>query len=590
MATQKAVPALALSRRRSRLLGRILPALEWLPRYRRQDLVGDLTAGLIVATMLVPQGMAYALLAGLPPQAGLYASIVPLILYGFLASSRYVALGPTAISSLLVASGIAPLAAPGSDDYWDLALVLALLVGIIRIALGLVRAGFLVNFLSHPVLSGFTSAAALIIGFSQLRYLLGIGMPATASLHEMLLYAVRHGAESNPVTVCIGLASLALLIYFRIGLRGRLKRLGMPATLREPLARTAPLATVLLGSLLVWGLRLDERAGVAIVGPIPAGLPPLTLPPFDWGRWQALLPAALTIGLVGFMESISSAKTLAAKRRQRLDADQELLATGAANLGAAFTGGYPVSGSFSRSAVSFSTGARTGMANVVTAVLIALVGLFLTPLLYFLPLAVLAVIIITALVGLIDLPTLKLVWRYSRADTAALLITFFAVLEIGVEWGIAVGVVAALALYLWRTSRPHLAVVGRLGDSEHFRNVRRYKVRTYPHVLAIRVDSSLYFANANIFSDRVRAMVADRPEVEHVVLIGSSINFIDASALETLEGLVRELRDAGVTFHLADFKGRVLDRLERVGFAARLGKGRVFISAHEAMQALAENG
>ena len=590
MATQKAVPALVLSRTRDAGLSRYVPALEWLRHYRRQDLTGDLTAGVIAAIMVVPQGMAYAQLAGLPPQAGLYASIVPPVLYALLASSRYVAMGPTAISALLVATGLGQLAPPGSAEYWALALALALLVGLIRIAMGLLGVGFLANFLSHSVLVGFTSAAVLIIALSQVEHLLGIPVPRFAALHEAAIYIARHIAESNVVTLVIGSASALVLLYFRTGLRRGLRRWRVPGSLREPISRSAPLVVVALSALLVWGFRLYDEDGVRIVGEIPTGLPPLTVPPFDPGRWRALLPAALTISVVGFVESISSAKSFASKRRQKLDANQELLATGVANLSAAFTGGYPVSGSFARSAVNFAAGANTPLANIVTALLIGLTVIFLTPLLYFVPEAALAAVIIAAVFSLVDLPFLKLVWRYSRADTAALLITFFAVLELGVERGIAVGVVAALALYLWRTSQPHLAVVGRLGSSEHFRNVRRYQVTTYPHVLAVRVDSSLYFANANIFSDLLRSMVADRPEVEHVVLIGSSINFIDASALETLEGLVRELRDAGVTFHLADFKGRVLDRLERVGFAARLGKGRVFISAHEAMQALAEKG
>jgi len=350
--------------------------------------------------------------------------------------------------------------------------------------------------------------------------------------------------------------------------------------------RAAPLAVVALTTVLVWGLGLDRSAAVRIVGEIPSGLPPLTLPSFDLGRWQALLPSALAISLVGYVESISSAKTLASKRRERLDANQELLATGAANLGAAFTGGYPISGSFSRSAVNFAAGARTGLSNVVTAAAITLTVLFLTPLLYFLPQAALGAIIIAAIFGLVDIAFLRLVWRYSQADTAALLITFLAVLELGVERGILVGIVASLALYLWRTSHPHVAVVGRLGSSEHFRNVKRYPVQTHPHILAIRVDSSLYFANANIFCDLLRASLADRPEIRHVVLIGSSVNFIDASAVEALDSLVQELRDAGVAFHLADFKGRVMDRLDRVGFASRMGEGRIFLSAHEAILAL----
>ena len=579
-------PALALRPPLGEHVRRYVPALDWLRRYRRQDLSGDAMAGLIVAIMLVPQGMAYAQLAGLPPQAGLYASIVPLVLYGLLASSRYVNMGPTAISSLLVATGIGQLAAEGNAEYWDLALVLAFLVGIIRIVMGLLGVGFLVNFLSHSVLAGFTSAAVLIIGASQVEHLLGIDVSRFGTLHEALISILGRAAGTNPITLAIGLTSAALLYYFRGPLPRQLRRWRVPPTIREPVTRAAPLAVVALTTVLVWGLGLDRSAAVRIVGEIPSGLPPLTLPSFDLGRWQALLPSALAISLVGYVESISSAKTLASKRRERLDANQELLATGAANLGAAFTGGYPISGSFSRSAVNFAAGARTGLSNVVTAAAITLTVLFLTPLLYFLPQAALGAIIIAAIFGLVDIAFLRLVWRYSQADTAALLITFLAVLELGVERGILVGIVASLALYLWRTSHPHVAVVGRLGSSEHFRNVKRYPVQTHPHILAIRVDSSLYFANANIFCDLLRASLADRPEIRHVVLIGSSVNFIDASAVEALDSLVQELRDAGVAFHLADFKGRVMDRLDRVGFASRMGEGRIFLSAHEAILAL----
>ncbi len=567
-------------------LRRYVPSLVWLRRYQRADLPGDVMAGLIVAIMLVPQGMAYAILAGLPPQVGLYASILPLIVYGLLGTSRALAVGPVAIVSLLVASAIGPLAGGDMALYLQLALTLALLAGVIQALMGLLRLGFLVNFLSHPVLSGFTSAAAIVIGFSQVKTLLGIKLPSSNGFFPSVALTLERLGETQPVTLAIGLGSIALLFYFRGGLGKRLRRLGLSSQLVTIVTKSGPLVVAALGTLLVAALDLNERAGVGIVGDVPAGLPPLSLPSFSPEVLAALLPAALTISLVGYMESISVAKALASKRRQKVDADQELVALGAANLAAAFSSGYPVTGGFSRSSVNFSAGANTGLASLITAGLIALTVLFLTPTFYYLPNTVLAAIIIVAVIGLIDLHTLRHVWRYNKADAASLLVTFTAVLVLGVDAGILVGVAASIALYLWRTSRPHMAVVGRVGDSEHFRNVQRHDVQTCPHVVAVRVDESLYFANTAYLEDRLLGMVAERPEVRHLLLICSAVNFIDASALETLESMVQELRDAGADLWLAEVKGPVMDRLLAIGFIDHLGHDHVFLSTHQAMNAL----
>jgi len=567
-------------------LTRALPFLDWLVHYRRDDLVGDLMAGIIVGIMLVPQSMAYALLAGLPPQVGLYASIAPLIIYGLLGTSRSLAVGPVAIVSLLVATGISPLAEPGSPQYIQYALVLALLVGLIQLGIGLVRLGFLVNFLSHPVISGFTNAAAIVIGFSQLKHLLGVSIPRTEHFYQLLLYAGQHLADTNLITLGIGLGSIGILLYFKYGLGAQLKRWGLAGALVVPVAKSAPLVVVLLGTGLVWVFGLNGQAGVSIVGQVPAGLPSLTLPILDLNLWQLLLPTALAISFVGYMESISVAKSLASKRRQKVEANQELIALGAANLGATLTGGYPVTGGFSRSVVNFSAGANTGLASIITAGLIALTVIFLTPLFYFLPRAVLAAIIMVAVFGLIDVSTFRHVWRYNQADAASLVITFLAVLTVGVETGIVVGVIATILLYLWRTNRPHVAIVGRLGETETYRNVKRHPVKTCPHVIAMRIDESLYFANTKFLEDKVLCAIADRPEVRHLVLIGIAVNFIDASALETLESLIEELRDAGVEFHLAAIKGPVMDRLKAIGFVDQIGADHIHLSTHDAMQAL----
>lgn len=563
-------------------LTQYIPVLDWGRHYQRGWLTGDLLAGLIVAIMLVPQGMAYALLAGLPPQVGLYASIIPLLLYGLLGTSRTLAVGPVAIVSLLVASGVGQMAQPGSANYWQLALTLALMIGLIQAGMGLLRIGFVVNFLSHPVLSGFTSAAAIVIGFSQMKHLLGLKTPQL-DFFASVQYTAVHLTDTQPITLAIGLAAIALLFYFKYGLSKHLRRLGLAPGWVTPLAKSGPLVVLLGGTLLVWALGLEEV--VKVVGTVPAGLPPLTLPSTEMAVWRALLPTALAISFVGFMESISVAKSLASKRRQKVVSNQELVALGAANVGAAFTGGYPVTGGFSRSVVNYEAGANTGLASVVTAVLMALVVLFLTPLFYYLPQAILAAIILVAVVGLIDVEMLVHVWRYSRADGVSLLVTFGAVLVWGVETGILVGVAAAMLLYIWRTSRPHVAVVGHL-RGETYRNVLRHPVQTCEKVVAIRVDESLYFANTAYLEETILQLVADNPSISDFVLIGAAINFIDASALETLTALHHELRDAGVTFHLTDIKGPVMDRLAQVGMVELFGAENIHLSAHEAMQAI----
>lgn len=575
--------------RRLTHLSRYLPFLEWFLEYRSQHLIGDLMAGIIVAIMLVPQGMAYALLAGLPPQIGLYASIMPLILYALLGTSRTLAVGPVAIVSLLVATGVGQLAQPNTSEYLTLAMMLALLVGILQVLMGVVRLGFLVNFLSHAVISGFTSAAAIIIGFSQLKHLLGLQLPQTESFPELLQEIWKHLPQSNGIILILGLTSIVVLLVFNHQLQPLLKKQGIPSNLILPLTRSGPLLLVLVNTVLVWGLQLHEVAQVKIIGEIPAGLPPLMLPTFDLKSWQALMPTAVAISLVGFMESIAVAKSLASKRRQKIDANQELIGLGAANLSAAFTGGYPVTGGLSRTVVNFSAGANTGLASIITALLIALTVLFFTPLFYFLPQAVLAAIIIVAVLNLIDFTSLQRMWQYNRADAASLLITFGAVLGLGIEAGILVGIVASLGLYLWRTSHPHLAVVGRIEGSEHFRNVLRNPVKTYPHVLAIRVDESLYFANIKALEDYVLHAVSNTPDLKHLVLICSAINFIDASALETLEALIAGLNTAGVRVYFAEVKGPVMDQLKKTDFVEKIGRERIFLSTHQAMLALGCN-
>jgi len=567
-------------------LKQYLPILNWLPGYNRQALSSDGMAGLIVAIMLVPQGMAYALLAGLPPEVGLYASIVPLILYGLLGSSRALAVGPVAIVSLMVASTIGAFAESGSADYIAAALLLALLSGVFLLGMGLLRLGFLVNFLSHPVISGFTSAAALVIGFSQLKHLLGFDIPRSHLITETIQHAMTHISQLNPATFAIAAFSLGLLLVWKSKVPALLRSSGMPEAVANPLSKAGPLVAVVITTLSVWAFGLNSASGVAIVGDIPAGLPPVGLPEFDLALARELLPAAILISLVGFLESVSVAKSLASKRRQKIDANQELVALGAANIGAALTSGYAVTGGFSRSMVNFAAGAVTPLASIITAVLIALTVVLFTPMLYFLPKATLAAIIVVAVATLIDFKTFRDSWLYNKADAISLAATFVAVLILGVEVGIVFGALLSIALYLWRTSRPHMAIVGRVGETEHFRNVQRHEVHTQPKVLTVRVDESLYFANTAFLEDQLLAQVADNPEIDHLVLVMSAVNFIDASALESLETLVDQLGDAGVTLHLAEVKGPVMDRLNRVDFTHHLGKGKIFLSTHEALEHL----
>ncbi|NJN16019.1 MAG: sulfate permease [Oscillochloris sp.] len=565
-------------------LRRYLPFLNWLAQYRRADLPSDLVAGIVTAIMLIPQSMAYAQLAGLPPQVGLYASVVPLAIYALLGTSGQLSVGPVAITSLLVFTAVSPLAAAGSPRYLELALLLALMVGALKLVLGVARLGVVLNFISHPVLAAFTSASALIIAVGQLKYLLGVSLGGE-TIFETLALAFTRLPQANAATLTIGLATVGLLLFFRHGLRPLLRKAGLPALAVTLIVSGAPLIAVIGGILVVWLARLDLSAGVAIVGAIPAGIALPQLPAARFADMEALAPGALAIVLVSVVESIAVARSLASKRRQVIDPDQELIALGAANVTAGFFGGYPVTGGFSRSVVNAQAGAITGLASLITAAAIALILLFFTPLFTFLPQAVLAATVLVAVFSLVDLREPLQIMRTNRGDAATWLITFVAVLVLGIENGIFVGVGVSLLLYLWRTSRPHIAVVGHL-EGETYRNILRHKVQTWPEVVAVRIDESLYFANTRYLEDALLRIVAERPELRHVVLIGSAINFIDSSALHTLEHLHHELRDSGVELHLSEIKGPVMDRLSKSDFLRDLGQSRVHRSTHDAMRAL----
>lgn len=564
-----------------------MPILGWARTYDRETLTNDAMAAVIVTIMLIPQSLAYALLAGLPPQVGLYASIAPLVLYAIFGTSRTLAVGPVAVISLMTATAAGGVAAQGSPEYVAAALILALISGLILTVMGLLKLGFLANLLSHPVVAGFITASGILIALSQLKHILGI-KASGETLPEMVGTMTENIGQANLPTIAIGAVSLAFLFWVRKGFKPLLRRLGAGLKLADLLTRAGPVLAVVVSILVVVALGLD-RKGVPIVGEIPTGLPPIAAPMFDPELWSALFIPALLISVIGFVESVSVAQTLAAKRRQRIEPDQELIGLGASNIAASFTGGYPVTGGFARSVVNFDAGAETPAAGAYTAIGIAAAALFLTPLLFFLPVAVLAATIIVAVLSLVSLREPREVWRYSKSDFTAMAGTILVTLLMGVEAGVMTGVGVSLALYLWRASRPHAAIVGRVPGTEHFRNVLRHEVETFPHLLILRIDESLTFVNARWLEEKVLELVAERPALKHLVLMCSAVNAIDASALESLEAINHRLDDAGVRLHLSEVKGPVMDALQRSDLLPEL-TGQVFLSQFDAFRSLGPAG
>lgn len=565
-------------------LARYLPILDWGRQYNRSLLTSDVLAALIVTIMLIPQSLAYAILAGLPPEVGLYASILPLVAYAIFGTSRTLAVGPVAVASLMTAAAVSRVAETGSAGYIEAAILLAALSGLMLLVLGILRLGFLANFLSHPVISGFITASGLIIALSQLRHILGI----SAEGHNLVVIAKNlliHIEQTNLPTLILGAVVLVFLFWVRSGLKPLLMKFGISEDRAGIISRTGPVWAVVGSILVVAVFGLDEM-GVKTLGVVPAGLPHLALPTFDWALWETLATSALLISIVGFVESISVAQTLAAKRRQSIDPDQELLGLGAANLSSAFSGGYPVTGGFARSVVNFDAGAVTPAAGIFTAIGIALATLFLTPFLKLLPIATLAATIIVAVLSLIDFGALQRTWSYSKTDFIALAATIILTLVHGVEMGIVTGVSLSVLLYLYRTSRPHSAVVGLVPGTEHFRNVNRHKVITSDHVITLRVDGSLYFANARFLESCIAGKVAAKPELTDLILMCSAVNNVDASALESLEAINHRLAESGVKFHLSEVKGPVMDKLQRTSFLDEL-TGEVFLTQYQAMEKLA---
>ncbi|MDB5907201.1 MAG: sodium-independent anion transporter [Massilia sp.] len=532
--------------------------LAWLRQYRRGLLAGDISAGIVVAMMMIPQGMAYAMVAGLPPVVGIYASIVPPLLYALLGSSMTQSVGPMAIISLMTAAALAPLAPAGSGLYTVLAAQLALLSGVVLLACGLLRIGFLANFFSRPVMSGFTIGSAIVIAYGQVETLLGADLP-----HIHLPSAM------------LGLGSMIVLILARGYLAPLLRRLGLPSGAADIGARLAPMAVVIGATVLVAWLHLGA-AGIRTTGAVPAGLPGLNLA-VSQAHWRPLLQPALLIGFMIFLISMSAAQALALKRQEKLQSNLELVGLGVANIGSALTGGFPVTGSMSRSAVNFSAGANTPLASIITSLLLAVALVAPTGWLALLPLPALAATIIVAVLGMLELDTLRTAWRFDRGDALALVATAAGVLVLGVEAGVVTGVVLSMGTLIWRASRPHIAVLGRIAGTEHFRNIDRHTAGTSPDVLLLRIDAGLFFGNVEAVNTRIEEELAAHPSARHLVLVLSAVNAIDTSALFGLAELNLLLRYRGICLHLAEVKGPVMDRLKASDLLAKLN-GKVFLS------------
>ncbi|WP_217522671.1 SulP family inorganic anion transporter [Vibrio metschnikovii] len=555
-----------------------LPIMTWLPEYTRQAASKDGVAALIVTLMLVPQSLAYAIVAGLPPVYGLYASILPLVAYTLLGTSKTLAVGPVAVISLMTAEAIAPLHDVGTHAYVTAAATLAFLSGLMLLIMAMFRLGFLTTFLSHSVLSGFMTASGVLIVLGQLPKLLGLSA-ADGSLSERF-------ANVHYPTLWLGVGSLVLLALGRRYLSSFLQTLGCPMSWASHITKLLPVIVMVVSILLVYSFP-NSTQGVSVVGAIPSGLPSFVMPVFETNLVVQLLPAALLISVVGFVESASVGQTLAAKRRQRIEPNQELIALGGANIASAIQGGFPVTGGLSRSVVNYDAGAETPLAGMLTAIGIGITVLYFTPLFSYLPHAVLAAIIIVAVSALIDIKAIFTTWRAAKSDGVVMLITIAGVLFINIEWGIIIGVLLSLVIFLWRTSQPHIAVVGLIEGSEHFRNVQRFQVKQSKTVLTLRIDESLYFANARYLEDKIPEYLASYPETQHLVLMLSGVNRIDSSALESLHLIAERVAQSGITMHLSEVKGPVMDEIQRSTFLEHF-TGQIFISQFQAFSHLTQ--
>lgn len=560
-----------------------LPLLTWLADYRQATLISDLNAGAIVAILLIPQSMAYALLAGAPPASGLYASLLPLIMYALFASSRALSVGPVAITALMVHSALGNLALTDADAYLNAATHLSVLTAVFLMGLRILRLSKITNFISHAVISGFTSAAAVMIAISQLKPLLGLDLTLGNNLLLALPRLWQALPQSHMFSLAAGIITLGLLWGTRHWLAAGLERCRCPTSIVKSSSKIGPLLAVVFG--IIAGTAMPFDPGM-LLGEIPQGLPSVALPSLSLPLLHTLWVPALLIALIVYIESISIATVQASQQRERISPEQELTALSLANVGAALCHTFPVAGSFGRSVVNADAGAKTPVASLIAAAFLGITLMFLTPLFTTLPHSVLAAIIIMAVIPLIDVNTLRQMWRFNRGDAATLLVTFMAVLTTGVELGILIGVGLSLVIFLQRTSVPHIAVVGRIADTAHFRNIHRHNTQTCQSILAVRVDESLYFANTRHVEQYILGQTHQASGIRHVLLICSAVNYIDASAVETLETLSHQLRNQGVTLHLAEIKGPIMDRLNRIHFSERLGDGQIFFTTDVAIKHL----
>jgi SulP family sulfate permease len=564
-------------------LKRYLPILEWGRRYNKTRFSDDAIAAVVVAIMVVPQALAYALVAGVPPQVGLYAAILGLTVYTFFGTSTTLSVGPVAVLSLMTAAALGKLSLSDPGEIVIAAMALALMSGVVLLVLGLLRLGFMANFISHPVITSFVTAAAMTIGFSQLRFLLGVDAGGE-NLIELLLEVFAVRAELSYPTLALGTLAFAIIILFKTSLKKLLLARQVDERLATMLSRSGPVFAALVSVLLVWAFGLDQY-GVAILAEVPAGLPDFAIPPLSFELIRSLWGSALLIAIIGFVESVSVARVMAARRQERINLDQELVGLGAANIASAMGGGYAVTGGFSRSSVNFEAGAATPAAGFYTALIVALVALLLTPALYWLPRVTLAAIIVMAVLPLIDFSMLWKSWRYSKSDFVAVCMTLILTLAVGVEIGIAAGVLVSIFIHLYRTSQPHVAVVGRVAGTEHFRNIDRHKVETFDNLLSVRVDESLYFANSQYLEELIFELVAKQPKLKHVVLMCTAVNEIDLSALESLEHINKTLAERDIRLHLSEIKGPIMDKLGKTGFFKTL-TGNNYMSHNQAVEDL----
>lgn len=560
------------------------PVLGWMVHYHRDNILSDLLAGLTVGTMLVPQSIAYAILAGLPPVYGLYASIIPVILYGLLGSTRFLTLGPTAITSVMTFGTIGAVSVATGIPLTSLALTLALFLGIVYLIMGTLRLGFMINFLSRPVLVGYINAAAIIIVIGQLQHLLGVTIERSALPHMMLWRTLFNLSNFNLITVSIGIGGILFLLFFRYWLAPILRFLGVEEHIRFLITRSGALILVILTIGLTYQLNLHTEANVAIIGEIPAGFPTLSLT-FDFTQWQPLLLGAIAIAFVGFMENVSTAKSLITNRDQKLNPTQELVAMGVANIASAFVGGLPVTTSVSRSVVNHEAGAKTGLSSIIAAIVITLTVMFLTRFFFYLPRATLAAIIITSVFSLIDIKTLRDLWTYSPAETGLMLITTASVFFLSIEFGIFIGVLLSLGLYIYRTSRTPIIELGRDGERDFYTDLDEPTASAIARVLILRIDESIYFVNAQFLDRYLRQLILKRPDVDYLILVFSGVNTLDATSIQILEDLVHDFQALNIEIYISEIRARALTRMRLGTLHPLIGEGRFFNTTHDAVVA-----